>query len=55
METKNSITKEEFHTVDFMRKVRNELSEEYLTDKQKYLENLKKVMADFKARQKAYR
>ena len=42
----------EFHTVEFMRTVRNELSEQFLKDKQKYLAFLKKAMEDFKIRQK---
>ncbi len=41
METKNNIGNEVFHSVDFMPKVRNELSEEYLKDKQKYVENMR--------------
>jgi hypothetical protein len=42
----------EFHTVEFMRTVRNELSEQFFKDKQKYLAFLKKAMEDFKIRQK---
>jgi hypothetical protein len=36
-----------------MRQVRSELTEQYLLDKQKYLEFLEKAMRDFKFRQKA--
>ncbi len=55
METKNKITETEFHAVDFMRKVRSELSKKYLQDKEQYLKDLKKAMEDFKRRQeKAY-
>lgn len=52
METKNKEIETEFHAVDFMRKVRSELSEKYLQDKEKYLQDLKKAMEDFKCRQK---
>jgi len=48
METKN---KKEFKAVDFMRKVREEMSALYHTDKKKYFEEIKKAMADFKRRQ----
>lgn len=51
METNNK-TEKEFHAVDFMRQVRNELTEQFVIDKQKYLEFLKKAMEDFKLRQK---
>ena len=44
METK---TKNTFKAVDFMRQVRNELSELYHTDKELYHKELKKTMADF--------
>jgi hypothetical protein len=45
-----------FHAVDFMRKVRDELSNLYNTDKKRYFEEIKKAMQEFKARQeKAYR
>jgi len=43
---------DEFHAVEFMRKVRGELTEQYLLDKQKYLDFLKKAMEEFKLRQK---
>lgn len=52
METKNKEIETEFHAVDFMRKVRSELSEKYLQDKEQYLQDLKKAMEDFKSRQK---
>ena len=51
MET-NKKTEKEFHAVDFMRQVRSELTEQFLQDKQKYLDYLKKSMDDFKVRQK---
>ena len=41
-----------FHAVDFMRQVRSKLSDLYLTDKQKYLEHVRKAMENFKLRQK---
>ena len=44
---------DEFHAVEFMRKVRCELTEQYLLDKQKYLDFLKKAMEEFRLRQKA--
>ena len=44
METKSKNT---FKAVDFMRKVRNELSELYQSDKEGYHKELKKIMADF--------
>jgi hypothetical protein len=49
---KNKQKEKEFHAVDFMRQVRNELTEEFLHDKLKYLEYLKQSMEDFKLRQK---
>ncbi len=52
MKTKNKEIETEFHAVDFMRKVRIELSEKYLQDKEQYLQDLKKAMEDFKCRQK---
>jgi hypothetical protein len=55
METQNKSNEKEFHAVEFMRQVRNELSEKYLHDKVQYLEDLKNAIADFKSRQeKAY-
>ena len=50
MKAKTKI-KKEFKAVDFMREVRNELSEEFLKDKKAYLKSLKNVMADFKLKQ----
>lgn len=44
METKIKST---FKAVDFMRKVRDELSELYQTDKLRYHQELKKTMNDF--------
>jgi hypothetical protein len=40
-----------FHAVEFMREVRAEMTEQYLTDRSKYLSNLKQGMNDFKERQ----
>lgn len=52
---KNKETEKEFHAVEFMRQVRSELTEQFLLDKQKYMEYLKHAMEDFKSRQrKAY-
>lgn len=52
MKTKNKEIETEFHAVEFMRKVRRELSEKYLQDKEQYMKDLKKAMEDFKSRQK---
>jgi len=52
METTKIKTETEFHAVDFMRKVRRELSEKYLQDKEQYMRDLKAAMEDFKQRQK---
>ena len=52
MERKNKAAETEFHAVDFMRKVRLELSEKYLHNKEQYLKDLKNAMEDFKRRQK---
>ena len=49
---KNKQTETEFHAIEFMRQVRSELTEQFLVDKQKYLDFLKKAMDDFKLRQK---
>ncbi len=49
MKTNN---KNKFKAVDFMRKVREELSNLYNTDKKRYFEEIKKAMEDFKLRQK---
>lgn len=55
METTNRIADAEFHAVDFMRKVRRELSEKYLQNNEQYIKDLKKALDDFKCRQeKAY-
>jgi hypothetical protein len=48
----NKKQKQTFHAVDFMREVRNELTQQFIQDKPKYLDYLKKVMEDFKSRQK---
>ncbi len=45
----------DFKSVDFMRKVREELSTLYQTDKKRYFEEIKKAMAEFKvARERVY-
>ena len=49
---KNNKTENDFHAVEFMRKVRGELTEQFLKDKQKYLDFLQKALEDFKLRQK---
>lgn len=49
---KNKKTEKEFNAVEFMRKVRGELTEQFLLDKQKYLDYLKQAMEDFQLRQK---
>ncbi len=51
MENKNKNTTVEFHAVDFMRQVRSELTEQFLQDKQKYFDYLKRAMDEFKLRQ----
>lgn len=51
MKTRSNKIKKNFHAVDYMRQVRNKLSELYLTDKEKYLEYIRKAMSDFKIRQ----
>jgi hypothetical protein len=53
MATKTNKNEGEFHAVDFMREARNELTEKFLKDKQKYLDYLHQVMADFKKKQSA--
>lgn len=50
MKTKTK-SKKDFKAVDFMRAVRNRLSQEYLKDKKKYLKNLKDTMTAFKLQQ----
>lgn len=52
MGNKNKTTEKEFHAVDFMRQVRSELTQQYLQDKQTYLDYLKKAMENFKLKQK---
>lgn len=53
METK---TEKNFKAVEFMCKVREELSHLYRTDKKRYFEEIRKAMEDFKtAQQKAER
>lgn len=52
MKTKNKLKDTEFHAVDFMRKVRRELSEKFLADKEQYMKDLKQSMDDFKLKQK---
>ena len=47
----NKNTEKGFHAVDFMLKTRSKLTESFFADKQKYLDNLKKVMEDFKSQQ----
>ncbi len=42
-----SKTKNNFNAVDFMRKIRNDLSDLYHADKKRYHSELKKTMADF--------
>jgi hypothetical protein len=45
--------KKDFKAVDFMRKIREELSNLYNTDRKRYFEEIKKAMEAFKvARQK---
>lgn len=41
-------TEKDFKAVDFMRKVRDQLSSLYTTDKKRYFEEIRKAMADFK-------
>lgn len=54
MENKNKNATTDFHAVDFMRQVRSELTAEFLQDKQKYFDYLKRVMKEFKLRQKKH-
>lgn len=49
---KDKKASKEFHAVEFMRNVREELTEQFSLDRQKYLEYLRKSMKDFKIRQK---
>ncbi len=41
-------TEKEFHAVEYMRKVREEMSNLYNTDKKRYFEEIKQAMEDFK-------
>ena len=41
-------TEKNFKAVEFMRKVRDELSELYVKDKKRYFEEIKKAMIEFK-------
>lgn len=41
-----------FHSVEFMKETREKLSEQYLSDKGKYLKNAKRAMEEFKKRLK---
>ena len=52
MENKIKNSTNKFHSVDFMREVRSELTEQFLQDKKKYFDFLKQSMEDFKLRQK---
>ena len=47
----NKKFKEEFHSVDYMRHIRNQYTDNFFADKQKYLDQLKKAMQDFKLQQ----
>ncbi len=40
----------DFHAVDYMRQVRAKLSQQYLADKESYLQFVRQAMSDFKAR-----
>lgn len=55
MENKNKNTTADFHAVDFMRQVRSELTEQFLQDKQKYFDYLKRAMEEFKLRLKKHK
>lgn len=51
----NNVNKRNFKAVEYMRKIRAELSELYHQDKQKYFADLKRAYKEFKIRQnKAY-
>ena len=50
---KNKQINDDFHAIEYMRQVRIELTEQYLLDKNKYMDFLEKTMQDFKLRQKA--
>ena len=47
METK---AEQQFKAVDFMRQVREELSNLYNTDRKRYFKEIRKAMEEFKAR-----
>ncbi len=51
METQNKNGENDFHAVDFMRRVRSKMTAKYLQDKEQYLGDLKKALEDFKRRQ----
>jgi hypothetical protein len=51
METKSE---KDFKAVAFMRKVREEMSTLYHTDKKRYFEEIQKAMADFKAQRQKF-
>ncbi len=55
MENKNKNIETDFHAVDFMRQVRSELTDQFLQDKKKYFEYLKRAMEDFKIRQQKHK
>lgn len=52
MKNKNNHPDSEFHAVEFMRQVRSEQTQKFLQDKQKYLDDVRTAMEDFKQRQK---
>jgi hypothetical protein len=43
----------EFHVMEFVRKVRAEMNELYIQDKQKYISDLREAAADYKLRANA--
>ncbi len=47
----NETADKDFHAVEYMRQIREKLSVQYQTDKQKYLERAREAMAAFKLRQ----
>jgi len=44
----NQMDEKKFKAVDFMREVRQQLTEEYLKDKEKYFSDLKRVSENFR-------
>ena len=55
MDTQTKNSDNQFHAVDFMRQVRSDLSQRYLQDRAKYLQDLKTALENFKRKQeKAY-